>query len=281
MTTAHYLRPTKLEEALSALGAGPRVILAGGTDYYPSRVGRPLNDHVLDITAISTLRAVRRGDGYWRIPALVTWSDILANAHLPSMFDALKLAAREIGGAQIQNMGTVCGNICNASPAADGMPVLLALDAEVELASHKGVRRMQVADFVIGNRRTARAPDELMTAVLVRDVADPARSTFLKLGARRYLVISIAMVAVVVSLSSNGHIASAAVAVGACSPAAKRLSGLEAALLGEPLRTELADRISAEHLAPLSPIGDIRGTAAYRADAVLTLIRRAIADLCR
>jgi len=281
MTTAHYLRPTRLEEALSALGAGPRVILAGGTDYYPSRVGRPLNDHVLDITAISALRAVRHENGYWRIPALVTWSDILANARLPSMFDALKLAAREIGGAQIQNMGTVCGNICNASPAADGMPVLLALDAEVELASHKGVRRMQLADFVIGNRRTARAPNELMTAILVRDFADPARSTFLKLGARRYLVISIAMVAIVLSLSSNGHIASAAVAVGACSPAAKRLSGLEAALLGEPLRAELADRVSAEHLGPLSPIDDIRGTATYRADAVLTLIRRAIVDLCR
>jgi len=281
MMTAHYLRPARLEEALSALGAGPRVILAGGTDYYPSRVGRPLNDHVLDITAISALRTVRHENGYWRIPALVTWSDILANAHLPSMFDALKLAAREIGGAQIQNMGTVCGNICNASPAADGMPVLLALDAEVELASHRGVRRMPVADFVIGNRRTARAPDELMTAVLVRDFADPARSTFLKLGARRYLVISIAMVAVVLSFSSNGHIATAAVAVGACSAAAKRLSGLETALLGEPPRVELADRVSAEHLAPLSPIDDIRGTASYRADAVLTLIRRAIVDLCR
>jgi CO/xanthine dehydrogenase FAD-binding subunit len=281
MTAAHYLRPTRLEDALAALGAGPRVILAGGTDYYPSRVGRPLNDALLDISAIPALRTVRHENGYWRIPALVTWSDILSNADLPSMFDGLKRAAREVGGAQIQNMGTVCGNICNASPAADGIPVLLALDAEVELVSHRGVRRIPVADFVLGNRRTARAPDELMAAVLVRDFPVPVRSTFLKLGARRYLVISIAMVAVVVWLSSDGHIARAAVAVGACSPVARRLPGLEAALLGETLRAELTDSVSADHLAPLSPIDDIRGTAAYRADAVLTLIRRAIADLCR
>jgi CO/xanthine dehydrogenase FAD-binding subunit len=280
-TTAPYLRPTRLEDALASLQAGSRVILAGGTDYYPSRVGRPLDDDVLDISAISGLRTLRQEQGYWRIPALATWSDVLSNERLPSMFDGLKRAAREVGGTQIQNMGTVCGNLSNASPAADGIPVLLALDAEVELTSCRGIRRLRVADFVLGNRKTARASDELMTAVLVKECADPVRSTFLKLGARRYLVISIAMVAVVVALSGDGHIANAAVAVGACSPAAKRLPGLEAALRGGRLRVELADLVSADHLAPLSPIDDIRGTAAYRSDAVLTLIRRAIMDLCR
>jgi CO/xanthine dehydrogenase FAD-binding subunit len=280
-TAAYYLRPTRLEDALAALRASPRVILAGGTDYYPSRVGRPLDDDVLDISAISGLRTLSQEDGYWRIPALVTWSGILSNERLPSMFDGLRQAAREVGGTQIQNMGTVCGNLSNASPAADGVPVLLTLDAEVELTSYRGSRRLRVADFVLGNRKTARAPDELMTAVLVKDCTDPIRSTFLKVGARRYLVISIAMVAVVVTLSGNDRIASAAVAVGACSPVAKRLPDLEAALLGERLRVELAGRVSADHLAPLSPIDDIRGTAAYRSDVVLTLVRRAIVDLCR
>ncbi len=182
---------------------------------------------------------------------------------------------------QIQNAGTLCGNLCNASPAADGIPNLMALDAEVELASRRGTRHLPVEDFVTGNRKTTRAPDELMTAVLIPDGGRPARSTFVKLGARRYLVISIVMVGAAVTLDAGGRIASAGVAVGACAPVARRLPALELALIGQRPTPALADLVTADHLAPLSPIDDVRGTADYRRDATLTLVRRAIGGLCR
>jgi CO/xanthine dehydrogenase FAD-binding subunit len=275
---ATYLRPRALDEALAALAAGPRVVVAGGTDFYPARVGQPLDEDVLDITALAGLRAITQDEGRWRIPALATWSDVIA-ADLPPAFDGLKRAAREVGGVQIQNMGTVCGNLCNASPAADGVPNLLALDATVELASAGGRRLVPLGAFITGNRRIARRRDELVTAVLVPQPAPAARATFLKLGARKYLVISIVMVAAVIAPAADGTVASAAIAVGACSAVAQRLAGLERALVGRKLAPELIDMVSPSHLVPLAPIDDVRGTAAYRRDAALTLLRRALAEL--
>jgi CO/xanthine dehydrogenase FAD-binding subunit len=262
---------------LAALAAAPRVIVAGGTDYYPARVGRPLDEDVLDITGLEELRQIRDAGSHWRIPALATWTEILA-AELPPYFDGLKLAAREVGGVQIQNAGTVCGNLCNASPAADGTPNLLALDAEVELASARATRYLPVREFVTGNRRTARRPDELMAAVLVPKPKHAARSTFLKLGARKYLVISIAMVGAVVELN-GGTIAAARLAVGACSAVPQRLPALERELIGRQLEPGVAQIVAPRHLAPLSPIDDVRGTAEYRRDATLTLLRRALTQL--
>jgi CO/xanthine dehydrogenase FAD-binding subunit len=281
MRRARYLRPTRLSDALAALGERPWLLLAGGTDYYPGRVGKPLDDDILDLTAIAELRTVQRQDGVWRIPALATWSEIIANDALPPLFDGLKRAARAVGGVQIQNTGTLCGNLCNASPAADGTPNLLALDATIELASQRGLRRIPVEEFITGNRKTTKAPDELVTAILVPDIAGASRSTFLKLGARRYLVISIAMVAAIVALDDADRITDARIAVGACSVIARRLPELEAALLGLPLIPKLAEIVSEDHLAKLSPIDDVRGTASYRRDVAITLVRRALAELCR
>ncbi|MBL8698745.1 MAG: FAD binding domain-containing protein [Alphaproteobacteria bacterium] len=274
---ASYLRPRALSDALQALSLAPRVILAGGTDFYPARVGRPLDDDVLDITALPSLRAIETTNEGWRIPALCTWAD-LAGAELPPLFDGLKAAAREVGGVQVQNAGTLCGNLCNASPAADGIPNLLALDAEVELASLRGTRCVPIGAFVEGNRRTARNPDELVVAVRIGRRPAAARGVFRKLGARRYLVISIVMVAAVAEVA-DGRIASAAVAVGACSPVARRLPALEAALAGRPADAQLGDVVQPVHLADLTPIDDVRARAAYRADAALTLVRRALAGL--
>src|SRR5262249_17852975 len=104
-----YLRPHTIDEAIMALASSGLTVLAGGTDFYPLRVGRPLDDDVLDITAIDSLRAIREADGHWRLGATATWRDVI-EAALPPLFDALKLAAREVGGAQIQNTGTVAGN---------------------------------------------------------------------------------------------------------------------------------------------------------------------------
>jgi CO/xanthine dehydrogenase FAD-binding subunit len=274
-----YLRPTELDEALSALGAGPRAILAGGTDFYPARVGRVVDEDVLDVTALAPLRGIAERDDHWRIGALVTWTELIAAA-LPPCFDGLKLAAREVGGVQIQNAGTIAGNLCNASPAADGIPPLLALDAVVELSSARGARTLPLGDFILGNRKTARRRDELVTAIRVPKPAPGTRSTFLKLGARRYLVISIVMVAATIEPDARGQVARARIAVGAASAAAQRVFALESALLGAPIDARLATLACPEHLAQaLAPIDDVRGSAAYRNDAALTLVRRALSEL--
>jgi CO/xanthine dehydrogenase FAD-binding subunit len=273
-----YLRPASLESALAALAARPLAILAGGTDFYPARVGRVVEDDVLDITAVAELRGIREANGRIRIGAATTWTELI-EAPLPRQLDGLKLAAREVGGVQIQNAGTIAGNLCNASPAADGIPALLALDAEVELRAASRSRTVPLGAFVLGNRKTVCAPDELVTAVLVPKWSERARSTFLKLGARRYLVISIAMVAAALDVAADGTIVRCGIAVGACSAAARRLEALEKELLGRRLAPELAALVSARHLAPLAPISDVRGTAEYRSDAAVTLVRRALAQL--
>jgi CO/xanthine dehydrogenase FAD-binding subunit len=266
-----YLRPSRLEDALTAL-ARPHVVLAGGTDFYPARVGRAIDEDVLDIGGLAVLRGISADAAGWRLGATTTWSELF-EADLPPLFDGLKQAAREVGGRQIQNAGTLAGNLCNASPAADGVPCLLALDAEIELAGPAGRRLLPLRQFITGVRRTALARDELVVAIHVQRPVHDARSAFLKLGTRRYLVISIAMAAATLEIA-DGRIASARIAVGACSPVAERLPGLEAALAGAPLDARLADRVQRAHLAPLSPIDDVRGSAAYRGDATVTVLRR-------
>lgn len=277
MERPHYLRPTGVEEALAALADGRLAVLAGGTDFFPTRVGRPIGHDVLDISRLTALRGISSEGSYWRIGALTTWTDV-SEQPLPALFDGLKLAAREIGGRQVQNAGTLAGNVCNASPAADGIPCLLALDAAVELASTRGRRRVPLSEFVAGPRRTLRGPDELVTALLVPERGAATRSTFVKLGARRYLVISIVSVAVTLEADSQASVIRAAVAVGACSPVPQRISALEARLVGRR-PGELSEQVRAADLAVLAPMSDVRGSAEYRLDAAAQLIRRALAEL--
>jgi CO/xanthine dehydrogenase FAD-binding subunit len=272
------LRPLNLAETLAALAANPLTILAGGTDFYPARVGAPVLENIVDVTRIPSLRGITQSADHWRIGATTTWTDLI-RAPLPNYVRTLKLAAREVGGMQIQNAGTIAGNICNASPAADGVPPLLALGAEIELSSASSKRRVALTDFISGNRKTLRQPDELVTAILVPKWSDRARSTFLKLGARKYLLISIAMVAVCVDTDADGIIRRAGISVGACSPVAKRLVELEAKLVGQLLNAAVADLVEPSDLRSLVPIDDVRASADYRLDAALTLIRRALTEL--
>jgi len=272
-----YARPSRLSEALRILARTPRPVLAGGTDFYPSRVAQALPAEVLDITALRELRGITAKRGHWRIGAATTWSEVIA-AKLPLLFDGLKLAAREVGGEQIQNTGSVAGNLCNASPAADGVPALLALDASVELGSTKGVRQLPLNEFILGPRRTALRPGELVTAVLVPKPDTAAASHFLKLGARKYLVISIVMASAVIEHRS-GKVVNARVAVGSCSPVALRLPALEAQLKGKRFDASLADWVNPAQLAVLEPIADVRASADYRRQAALELVRRLLREM--
>ena len=268
----NFVRPTQIDEALAILANGDWDVLSGGTDYFPALRDEPPTSPILDISGIESLKGVSHDADGWRIGGLTTWTELI-QADLPPAFDALKLAAREVGSVQIQNRATIAGNLCNASPAADGVPPLLILDAVVELSSLRSKRVVPLETFILGNRETALSSDELVTAIIVPDIGAGGKSSFLKLGARKYLVISIAMVAT--RLSTEGDcVAEAAISVGACSAVATRLANLETALIGSPL-SEVSTLVTPERLNKLSPISDVRASKFYRQVAAVELVKRA------
>ena len=275
-----FASPASVSDALELLAADDWRVLAGGSDFYPMLGEAPLRENVVDISRLDELKGVEQEQGYWRFGALTTWSDI-ANLTLPSAFDGLRQAAREVGARQIQNVGTIAGNLCNASPAADGVPPLLTLNAEVELASKLGIRRLPLADFIRGYRQTALADDELVTAILVPRLAEDGQGHFLKLGSRRYMVISIVMVAAMIKKSQSGIIQSARIAVGACSAVAQRLTELERDLVGEQASSTLAELVRKDHLSELSPIDDSRATGRYRLEVAEKLVRQIVLECAK
>lgn len=272
-----YFAPVELEHALDVLRRSDASIVAGGTDFYPGLNGRKPPAVILDPTNIRELKGIAQTGTGWRIGAATTWSELIRTP-LPRCFDGLKAAGREVGSIQIQNAGTIAGNLCNASPAADGVPPFLALDAEVEIASPSGVRQVPLASFVQGIRKVDLKPGELVAAVRIPSVPEHSASSFLKLGSRKYLVISIVMIAVVAWIDYRKVIEGMRIAVGACSPIAERLKKMEAKLIGMPADdVRAAVPISTEDLSNLAPIGDIRGTAEYRLAAAAELCRRGVA----
>jgi CO/xanthine dehydrogenase FAD-binding subunit len=272
---SRYAKPTSLDEALTLLGDASWRMLAGGTDFYPAQGTRPLTENILDLNGLEALRGIADTASHVVIGARTTWTELLRHP-LPPAFDALKQAAREVGSVQIQNMASVAGNLCNASPAADGVPPLIVLDAEVELRSIRGSRVLPLGDFILGNRKTALLSNELVTAIRVNKNSTLGNSAFVKLGARRYLVISIAMAAARIVLAGDGSIASAAIAVGSCSAVAQRLAGLEAALVGLRPGPDIERAVVNADLAALTPIDDVRGTAEYRRAAAREIVLRAL-----
>jgi N-methylhydantoinase B len=279
---AAYFRPSSLAEALVVRARQQVTVLAGGTDVDPARANRVAwgdmrRDDVLDISAIGELKGIAEEPGRIRLGALTTWSQMRRSA-LPAAFAGYQKAARDIGGAQVQNRGTLVGNICTASPAGDGIPCLLSLDAEVELASTRGRRVVSITQFIDGYRHTVCAPDEIVTAILVPKPPAGARGDFTKLGARRYLVISIAMAAAVLAADAAGMVTHARVAVGACSAVAQRLLQLEWTLVGQPA-TAAPDLVQDRQFAPLAPIDDVRASASFRVAVAVDIVRDLLAGI--
>ncbi len=286
------VQPATLQEALTVLAqrpAGSIKPLAGATDLFANRA---IPAHLLDLSRITCLREayiVHAHAAYLRLGSAFTWGQCqdgrlekLVGPH--AGLEALQLAAREIGGQQVQQQGTLVGNLCNASPAADGVPVLLSLGAQVECVSVRGHRVIPLEDFILAPRRIALAPDELVTAL--RLPLGPVHwrcvSHFQKLGSRASLLISIAMCAVWLACeqkAGRNRIVAARIAVGSCSPVARRFPLLEAQLLGrEPAAalTWLEQGEWKSELAVLSPVEDIRATATYRRHAAGVLVYRSL-----
>ncbi len=275
-----FVRAVDRKQALTLLNDGDWSILAGGTDFYPALNDKAIQGNILDITAIADLKCIQETDDYWRFHALTSWADIHQATNLPPAFHSLKQVAREVGSIQIQNRATMTGNLCTASPAGDGIPALLALDAEIEIASLHHIRHMKLADFMVGYRAVALEKNEMVSAILIPKKMTPNEpkqgiSQFYKLGARKYLVISIAMSAVHLIINDK-TIENASIAVGACSTVAQRIPLLEEALRGKKFDNHLHETVEDKHFQHLTPIDDVRATATYRRKIVKQIVQKTL-----
>ncbi len=278
MTT--FLAPAALEEALSALAQGPAEVLAGGTDLWPKwSSGQPKPARVLSLHRLAALRRIELEGGALRIGAACTHSELARSPEVRRACPALVEAALTVGAIQIQNQGTIGGNLVNASPAADLPPPLVAAAAEVELRSARGVRRLPLAAFYLGYRKTALAPDELLTAIHVPALPAGARERFRKVGTRRAQSIAKVAVAGRLELAPDGTIARAGLALGSVGPTVVRLEALERELRGRAPDAETARDAEARARAAVQPIDDLRSSADYRRHVVGRLVRSFLLDL--
>jgi CO/xanthine dehydrogenase FAD-binding subunit len=275
------LAPQSLSEALDHLESHPdAVLLAGGTDLMVDlNFDRLRPRTIVDLGSVTELTDWEADDGMLRLGAGVTFSRVIDE--IAGQLPGLAIASRTVGSPQIRNRGTLGGNLGTASPAGDALPPLVAADAEVELASAAGTRRLPIADFILGPRSTGRAPNEIIAAVRVR----PARGAqqFAKVGTRNAMVIAVCSVAIDIS----PELRYVGVCLGSSGPVPIRAVEAERFLEGvidesglwdgsDALPPSAVDRFADLVAGAAQPIDDVRGTAAYRRHALGVLAGRAL-----
>ncbi|RDV00498.1 FAD binding domain-containing protein [Trinickia dinghuensis] len=268
----NYFRAHTIGEVLRALAEDPRPrIVCGATDVFADARLVPAKSNWIDISRVDALRGIELHDGIVRIGAASPFQAIADTPWLPV---ALTEAAACVGSRQIRVQGTIGGNLCHASPIADGVPVLLTLDAQVELASVRGARRLPLAEFVLGRGRTALNADELLVGVQFELPRPRDRTAFVKCANREGAALAVVSAAVHLRVSADDTVEAAAAAVGGASEVALRMRALEASLPGVRC-TDLIGAIEAAPLAGLSPIDDCRATASHRVHLARLAIARA------
>lgn len=266
-----YARPETLTDALQLLEGGTWRILAGGTDLYPG-AGAELAGDVLDIGRVPGLRGISLSDGL-RIGAATTWSDIAA-APLPPALFALQQAAVQVGARQVQNTGTIGGNLCNASPAADSVPALVAAGATCLIVGPGGTREVPVEAIPAGPGKTALAPGEVV--VEIRLPAQTGGDAYLRSIPRTEMDIAVVGAGVSLVIDASGICTAARVAVGAVAPTVVLVADAGTALVGTRLDDAALDRMADAVRAACRPIDDKRGTAEYRTAMAGVLARRTV-----
>ena len=269
------IRPADLDDALELLGERPAdlplVPLAGGTDvmvHWPVRQ-EARDGEYLDVTALGELRGIRWSDEALELGALASYWDVIVDRRANDEFPILVASARQVGAIQIQSRGTWAGNIVNGSPAADGVPVLMACDAVVVLASSAGTREVPLDRYYTGYREGARRHDELVVAIRIPRMPR-SLERFVKVGPRR--AQAIAKVGLAVTRSAAGwRVVAASVA-----PTVRRCTTVER-LLDENGTPDAPEDFDAALRADVSPIDDIRSTATYR----LRVLGRVLFDAVR
>jgi len=269
-----YLRPRELAEAVAARAEHPDwMVLAGGTDLMVTANHRPVPPGIIDLWRLPELCPIRVTDSHVAIGAGATFTEIERHPVIREQLAPLALAAREIGALQIQARGTVGGNVGTSSPVGDSLPALLALDAELELVSPGGRRRVPYHAWCTGYRTTLIAPDELIAAVHLPLPGPSTRTRWRKIGTRRAQSISKVMGAVAIELDGD-LVVTARVGLGAVADRPIRATAVETAVRGQRLGAAAADAARAALRGSITPIDDVRSTAAYRRDVAENLVAR-------
>jgi len=268
-----YVRPRDLDEALAVRAAHPDwMVLAGGTDLMLNANHAAVPAGILDLWRLAPIGFVRAADDAIAIGAGTTWHEVDRHPAIRARLAPLAAAAREIGALQIQARATLGGNVATSSPVGDSLPVLLALDAELEVASVRGARRVPYRDWCTGYRKTALLPDELIICAHVPVPGPATRTTWRKVGTRRAQSISKVMGAAAITLDGD-TVVDARVALGAVADRPIRLAAVEAAVRGLG-RAAAADAARAAVRATIQPIDDVRSSADYRREVAENLVAR-------
>ncbi len=277
------LRPRSLDEAVRHLEGDPGLVpVAGCTDLMvrgPEELHRM--DRMIDLLGIPELRGIREisgGLGSLEIGAATTFTEIRSSAAVRAAFPSLVEAAAQVGGWQIQNRATLGGNMANASPAGDSLPVLLALDAVVVAVGRHGQREIPYSGFHTGYRKTALEPGEIIVRVRLPALPEGSVQAFRKVGTREAQAISKVVVALAGRIA-GGRIADFRLAAGSVAPTPVRLRAAEEAVRGLAPGAEAADRAGRAAAQEVQPIDDVRSTAEYRRFALERVVRRMVLGL--
>jgi CO/xanthine dehydrogenase FAD-binding subunit len=271
--------PGSVDECLQILAKrGPDTkVVAGGTDLLPQLKNGVLKPGwVVDLSAVAELRTISDApNGGLRIGASVTARELELDARVRSRFPALAESAAMVGSVQVRNLATLGGNLCNAAPSADMAPPLLALDAEAVIAGPSGQRRVPMASFFLGVRRTVLAPGELLLEIVVPAQGAQSGGNYLRHTPRRELDIAVVGVASQVTLS-GGRCTAARIALAAVAPVPLRATDAEQALVGQPLTPQQIERAADLASGAARPIDDHRGSIEFRNHLVRVLTRRTL-----
>ena len=283
MLCSHYIIPSTLDEALDTLAAhnaldGARIV-AGGTDILVEiEHGITTAPVLIDLSRLPGLDQITQSDGRIHIGPLVTHNQAVANPLILQHAWPLLRASWEVGAPQIRNRGTIAGNLATASPANDTIPALWVLDASLTLASVRGRRTLSFTEFFFGVRKTTLQPDEIIIDISFPVPAGAARSTFIKAGLRRAQAISLINIAVF--LDFDGDVLNdARIAFGSVAPTIVRAPAAETALVGQALTPDQIDLAVELIQEAISPIDDVRATAAYRRHLAGIITRRSLEQL--
>jgi len=271
--------PHSIDDCLKILaehGSEAKVV-AGGTDLLPQLKNALLKpSYVVDLSGIAALRTLAHANGNGlRVGALVTARAVELDGRVRSIYTSIAEGGALVGSVQVRNLATVVGNLCNAAPSADMAPPLLALDAEAVIAGPGGQRRVPLASFFTGVRRTVLAPNELLVEIAVPAPGPRSGGNYLRHTPRRELDIAVVGVASQITLT-DGVCTKARIALASVAPTPVRAMAAEQALVGQPITPELIERAAELALESARPISDQRGSADYRRHLVRVLTRRTL-----
>lgn len=278
LPVSSFISPATTDEALATLQelGSSATVLAGGTDIMVQlQAGQIQPDTLLHIGNLDELRGIDRGDNAVGIGSLVTHHQVATDPELSARLPALAEACSTIGGWQTQEVGTLGGNVCNASPAADTIAPLLVADASVTLASTDGTRSMSLAEFILGRRSTAARPEELLTRLDVKPRDAGTGEVYLKVAPRTAMEVAVVGLAVRLSMT-DGRVTDARFAAAAVAPVPFRSAAAEQVLIGSRLEPEAVEEASRLLTAEAQPIDDARASASYRRMVLQRLVGRAV-----